>query len=187
MVPTITDGVIVLNGHTDDDIPAHVAGEDEETALRFGWWPQKSTEADVRRAFDSWAREWQHGGPRRTFATREVATSRLVGGCELRLQPDGSAEVSYWTSAGQRRRGFSTRALALLLQYGSSIGVTRFESHVAEDNVASRRVSEHNGFRAAGTFTDTDGTFMIRYQARRRPPPGDGPGPPRTGCPVSEG
>lgn len=176
MVPTITDGVIVLNGHTADDIPAHLAGEDEETARRFGWWPQTSTEAQVRRAYDNWASEWRTGGPTRAFAAREAATGRLVGGCELRLRPDGSAEVSYWTSAGQRRRGFSTRALGLLLQYGSSIGVTRFESHVAEDNVASRRVSERNGFRAAGTFTDTDGTFMIRYQARNQLPPDAGPG-----------
>jgi RimJ/RimL family protein N-acetyltransferase len=174
MVPTITDGVILLNAHTYGDIAAHLAGEDEETARRFGWWPQKSTEAGVREAYDRWARQWRDGGPVRAFAAREVATGRLAGGCELRLQPDGSAEVSYWTSAGQRRRGFSTRALALLLQYGSSIGVTRFESHVAEDNVASRRVSEHNGFRAAGTFTDTDGRFMIRYQFR--PPASSGAG-----------
>lgn len=31
MVPTLTDGVIILNRHTDDDIADHVAGEDEET------------------------------------------------------------------------------------------------------------------------------------------------------------
>jgi RimJ/RimL family protein N-acetyltransferase len=167
MVPTITDGVILLNGHTERDMPAHLAGEDEETARRFGWWPKSSTEADVREAYARYSRDWEAGGPTRTFAAREVATGLLVGGCELRLQPDGSAEVSYWTSAAERRRGFSTRALGLLLKYGSSIGVTRFESHVAEDNEASRRVSEHNGFRAAGTFADTDGTVMIRYEVQR--------------------
>ena len=40
MVPSLTDGVIVLNGHTDDDVAAHLAGEDDETARWFGWWPQ---------------------------------------------------------------------------------------------------------------------------------------------------
>jgi hypothetical protein len=40
------------------------------------------------------------------------------------------------------------------------------ESDVAEDNQASRRVAEKAGFHLAGTFTDHDGTSMIRYQAR---------------------
>jgi RimJ/RimL family protein N-acetyltransferase len=164
-VPALTDGVIFLNGYTSDDIAAHLAGEDEETARRLGWWPQASTEASVRDAFSRWAHDWDAAGPTRTFAARKAASGRLVGGCELRLQPDGSAHVSYWTSASQRRRGYATRALDLLLRYARSIGVTRFEAHVAEDNLASRQVSEKAGFQLAGTFTDQDGTGMIRYQA----------------------
>lgn len=164
----LTDGVIVLNGYTSDDIAAHLAGEDEETARRFGWWPRASTEATVRDAFGRWASNWETCGPTRAFAAREAATGRLAGGCELRLQPDGPAHVSYWTSAGQRRRGYATRALDLLMRYARSIGVTWLEAHVAEDNLASRRVSEKAGFQPAGTFTDQDGTAMIRYQARHQ-------------------
>jgi RimJ/RimL family protein N-acetyltransferase len=178
VVPSLTDGVIVLNGFTGDDIAAHLAGEDEETARRFGWWPQTSTEATVRDAFDRWAQSWETAGPTRTFAARESQTGRQVGGCELRLHPDGpaevwarqhladgAAEVSYWTAASHRRRGYATRALILLLHYARSIGVTQVEAHVAEDNQASRRVSEKAGLHLAGTFTDEDGTGMIRYQA----------------------
>jgi len=164
VVPSLTDGVIVLNGFTSDDVAAHLAGEDEETARRFGWWPQTSTEATVRDAFNNWAQSWETAGPTRTFAAREAQTGRLVGGCELRLQP-GPPEVSYWTAAGQRRRGYATRALVLLLQYARSIGVTQVEANVAEDNQASRRVSEKAGFHLASTFADHDGTSMIRYQA----------------------
>jgi RimJ/RimL family protein N-acetyltransferase len=165
VVPVLTDSVIVLNAYTDDDIPAHLAGEDEETARRFGWWPQTSTEATVRNAFNCWTRHWETGGPTRTFAARQAATGLLVGGCELRLQPDGTAHVSYWTSASQRRRGRATRALALLLQYARSIGVTQAEADVATDNLASRRVAEKAGFDPVSTFTTEDGTGMIRYQA----------------------
>ncbi len=165
MVRSLTDGVIVLNGYTSDDIAAHLAGEDEETARRFGWWPQTSTEATVRDAFDRWAHSWETAGPTRTFAVREAQTGRLVGGCELRLHHGGPAEVSYWTSASHRRRGHATRALAMLLHYARSIGVTQAEAHIAEDNQASRRVAEKAGFYLAGTFTDEDGTGMIRYQA----------------------
>jgi RimJ/RimL family protein N-acetyltransferase len=165
VVPTVTDGVIVLNGYTSDDVAAHLAGEDEETARRFGWWPKTSTEATVRDAFNCWAHSWATEGSTRTFAAREAETGLLVGGCELRLDPGGPAEVSYWTAATQRRRGHATRALTLLLRYARSIGVTQVEAHVAEDNQASRRVAEKAGFRLASTFTDKDGTSMIRYQA----------------------
>ena len=166
VVPTLTDGVIVLNAYTSDDVAAHLAGEDEETARRFGWWPKTSTEDTVRNAFTTWAHSWETAGPTRTFAAREAETGLLVGGCELRLDPGGPAEVSYWTAAGQRRRGHATRALTLLLQYARSIGVTQLESNVAEDNQASRRVSEKAGLHLAGTFIDRDGTSMVRYQAR---------------------
>jgi RimJ/RimL family protein N-acetyltransferase len=164
VVPVLTDGVIVLNAYTNDDIHDHLAGEDEETARRFGWWPQTSTEAGVRDAFSCWAHQWATGGPTRTFAARQAATGRLVGGCELRVQPDGTAQVSYWTSASQRRRGHASRALTLLLQYARSIGVTRAEADVAIDNLASRRVAEKTGFHLVSTFTAEDGSGMLRYQ-----------------------
>lgn len=164
VVPTLSDGVILLTGYTDDDIADHLAGEDEETARRLGWWPQKSTEDGVRDAFRRWAHSWETGGPTRTFATRDAATARLLGGCELRLQPDRSAHVSYWTSASERRRGHATRALTLLLHYGGSIGVTTFEAHIDSGNLASQRVADKAGFRCTGTFTNQDGTLMSVYQ-----------------------
>jgi RimJ/RimL family protein N-acetyltransferase len=61
------------------------------------------------------------------------------------------------------RCAHARNALALLLGYAASIGVTRLEAHVATDNHASRRVAESAGFTQAGTFTDDDGTEMIRY------------------------
>ena len=54
-------------------------------------------------------------------------------------------------------------ALVLLTGYAASIGVNRLEAHVAASNHASRRVAEAAGFTQAGTFTDGDGTEMIRY------------------------
>src|SRR5262245_7761940 len=165
VVPVLTDGVIILDAYTNDDIPAHLAGEDEETARRFGWWPQASTEAGVRDAFSCWARNWETGGPTRTFAARQAATGQRGGGCELRLQPDGSAQVSYWTSARQRRPAHATGARTRLLHYARSIGVPQAEADVAADNLASRRVAEKTGFHQASTSTGEDGTGMIRYPA----------------------
>ena len=43
VVPTLTDGVVRLDGLTLEDVEAHLAGADEETARRLGWWPKTST------------------------------------------------------------------------------------------------------------------------------------------------
>ena len=163
-VPELRGDRIVLNAHTDNEAAAHAASEDEETARRFGWWPARSTEETVRAAYTNWARNWQDDGPVRAFAARDPGSGALVGGCELRIGPDGTGEVSYWTHAGKRGRGHARNALALLVGYAASIGVTRLEAHIAVDNHASRRVAEAAGFAQAGTFTDADGTEMMRYE-----------------------
>ena len=56
-----------------------------------------------------------------------------------------------------------TSAGRLLVEYARSIAVDRLEAHVAEDNVASRRVAEKAGFELVGRFVD-EGTPMVRYQ-----------------------
>jgi RimJ/RimL family protein N-acetyltransferase len=162
-VPELRSDGIILNAHNDSEVAAHVAGEDEETARRFGWWPAYSTEETVRAAYANWARNWQEDGPVRAFATRDPGSGALVGNCELRIGPDGTGEVSYWTHVGKRGRGYARNALALLVGYAASIGVTRLEAHVAPDNHASRHVAEAAGFTQADTFTDGDGTEFIRY------------------------
>jgi RimJ/RimL family protein N-acetyltransferase len=167
VVPTLTDGVVILDAHRPEDLEAHLAGEDDETARRFGWWPERSSRESLARAYDEWAADWLKGAGRRAFAVRAAADQRLVGGCELRLQAGGAAgDVSYWTNADQRRRGFATRALVLLAGFAQSLGVRRLESHVAPDNLASRRVSERAGFVEEGTTTDADGSPQIRYVRR---------------------
>src|SRR5271156_4643835 len=173
-VPELRNDGIVLNAHNNSEVAAHVAGEDEETARRFGWWPAYSTEQTVQAAYANWARNWQDDGPVRAFAARDPGSGALVGGCELRIGPDATGEVSYWTHAGKRGRGYARNALALLVGYAASIGITRLEAHVAADNHASRRVAEAAGFTQAGNFTDGGGTEFIRYT---RDASGDGAAP----------
>jgi RimJ/RimL family protein N-acetyltransferase len=162
-VPELRNDGIILNAHNDSEVAAHLAGEDEETARRFGWWPAYSTEETVRAAYATWARNWQDDGPVRAFAARDPRSGALIGNCELRIGPDGTGEVSYWTHAGKRGRGYARNALALLVGYAASISVTRLEAHVAPDNHASRHVAEAAGFTQAGTVTDGDGNEFIRY------------------------
>jgi RimJ/RimL family protein N-acetyltransferase len=170
--PRLTDGIIVLDGFTLDDAEAHLAGEDEEHARRFGWYPARSTPATVRSAIVRWQQEWRSGGTRRAFATRIVATGELVGGCELRVIEPRLAHVSYWTIPAHRRLGFAGRAVRLATDYAfAELGVERLEILVAPDNVASRRVAFRAGFVeegiVAGELEASEGEPavppMIRY------------------------
>jgi RimJ/RimL family protein N-acetyltransferase len=149
--PTLTDGVVVLDAFTADDVAAHVAGEDEEHARRFGWYPRRSTEDSVRAAFKRWQDEWRSDRETRALAVRNAETRELLGGCQVRLREKRIGELSYWTLAGQRRQGTATRAVRLICAFAfGGLGVERLEAYIEPDNVASRRVVESVGFRKEG-------------------------------------
>lgn len=146
-VPALTDGVARLDAFTPRDLEAHLAGEDEELARRFGWYPATSTPETARAAFDRWAEEWERDGSTRAFAVREAPTGTLVGGFELRLRAERTGEISYWTGRTHRRRGFATRAVRLGCRFGfDQLGLARLAAYVEPDNVASRGVLEAAGF-----------------------------------------
>lgn len=164
-IPTLRGSDVVLSGHRLGDAATHVAGEDEETARRFGWWPKRSTEDSVLAAYQRWAAHWRDDGPVRAFAVRASDTDALVGGCELRIKQDGGGEVSYWTHGDQRGKGYAQQALALLVDYARNIGVTTLAAHVATENYASRRVAEKAGFAESGIITE-EGEQRVRYIIR---------------------
>jgi RimJ/RimL family protein N-acetyltransferase len=166
--PTLTDGVVLLDGFKAADADAHLAGEDDEHARRFGWYPNRSTPGTVGAAIDRWRAEWEQGGRTRAFAARLDGV--LVGGCELRLVSPASAELSYWTFPPFRRRGLATRAVRLVVAWATAaLGVAEFELHVAPDNTASRRVAEAAGFRVAGTV-GADLCYVLRAAPAPAPP-----------------
>jgi RimJ/RimL family protein N-acetyltransferase len=145
-VPTLSDGVVVLDAWTLADVAAQLAGEDDEQAWRFGWFPRRSTEETVRAAIERWREQWRSDGCTRAFATRDAVGGALVGGCELRLQENRVGHCSYWTFPAWRCRGYAARALRLLCEYAfAELAVVRVEAQIEADNVGSRGV-----VRAAG-------------------------------------
>jgi len=158
-VPRLSDGVIVLDRHTPADAEAHLAGEDEEQARRFGWYPAASTLAGVRRAIERWQSEWASGGRTRAFAVRDEETGALAGGCEIRLGDNRIAEMSYWVFPPFRGRGYAGRAIAVACDWAfAELGVERMEIYVEPDNLPSRGAALRAGFieegvlRARGQF-----------------------------------
>jgi RimJ/RimL family protein N-acetyltransferase len=160
--------VITLDRHTLADADAHLAGEDDEHARRFGWYPAVSTHEAVRRAIRRWQRGWTSGGPTRAFAMREVETGALAGGCEVRLGRDAIAQMSYWTFPPFRGKGYAGRAIRLATEWAfAELGVARMEIYVEPDNGASRAAARRAGFteegvlRGRGLFRDERRDFVL--------------------------
>jgi RimJ/RimL family protein N-acetyltransferase len=174
-VPRLTDKTVRLDAFRLQDAEAHLAGEDDELARGFGWFPQRSTLAGVRETIEHWRAQWAIQGPTRCFALRLAGNGVLVGGCELRLQPDGKASMSYWTFPHYRRRGLATRAVQLAAEYAFvRLEVAEIELHVEPDNTASLGVARGAGFIEAGRSQQSPGSdaasrTMLRYVLRRQP------------------
>jgi RimJ/RimL family protein N-acetyltransferase len=164
-IPVLTDGVVTLTGHTLADAGPHLAGEDEEQARRFGWYPQRSTTAGVRSAIRRWRREWLEQGARRAFAVRDAQTGELAGGCELRIKGAETAEASYWIFPAYRGRGWAARALGLAVRWATAqVGIRHFLVEIEPDNLASVGVALRAGFIPAGEGVDEQGRRMALFR-----------------------
>ncbi len=154
------------------DLDAHWAGEDEEQARRFGWYPRRSNLEQVRTFLLETEQQWRDSGPRRTWAIRSASTGALLGGCEVRLSSDGSADVSWWIFPEHRGCGFASRAIRLMVRYAvDTLAVTRFVAFIEPDNLASRGVARSVGF-AELELNTTGDRPMLRHELVCRDSPG---------------
>jgi predicted acetyltransferase len=97
--------------------------------------------------------------PRLPFRLFWISDGSFCGTINLRFQPGTEAlpghvsgHVGYAVVPWKRRRGYATRALALLLPHGRAEGLARVLVTCDDDNLASRRVIEANG----GVFDGTE-------------------------------
>jgi len=71
---------------------------------------------------------------------------------DIRRGPLNMAEVGGWLSADLHNHGVATDALAHLLRIAfGELGLHKIVGYAKVDNIASRKVMEHNGFSLVGT------------------------------------
>jgi len=165
--PRLCDGHVLLDALTRADAAAHWAGEDDEHARRFGWYPRRSSLEQVEAYLDHVEASWRGADGRRAWAIRDPATTTLQGGCEVRLQGDGTAQLSWWVFPPFRRQGIASRAVRLVCDYAfGTFGLHRLEAFIAPDNLASRGVARNAGFAEMEAVHEGE-QLMLRYVLRR--------------------
>lgn len=153
----ISDGVIVLDRLSEDDVAHHIANTPDDSMV---WWPPESGEEAVR----EWLRRdnagWQERRRDRCVAVR--ANGILVGGLEIRGLDAPSAHISYWTYPAHRRLGYARRAVVLaadVLLRAHDISTVQLRIRTA--NTASLALARSLGFVEA----ERHGDEILFYRA----------------------
>ena len=159
--PVLDDGTVRIRAPEERDVPAMVAACQDPEIPRWTRVPSPYTPEDARRFLAIAAAEaregtglafvWEHGGALAgTIGLMEVPENRSYG------------EIGYWTAAGARGKGLTTRAVVLLRDWAiETLGLAELEILPHRDNAPSIRVAERAGFEPTG-----------RVVTVRRMPPG---------------
>ena len=151
-VPTLCDGVVVLNAFELSDVERHLAGDDFENRKWLNDHYASSVET-VTLSICNWREDWRIGAKRRGWAIREPESNALMGGCEIRLAYEGIGQLSYWIFPEYRGHGYAARAMRLVVEYAfEHFGIERAEVDIEVDNHASRGVARQAGFVEEGVL-----------------------------------
>jgi RimJ/RimL family protein N-acetyltransferase len=142
----LTDGVVTLDEHRDDDVDAYVQNPPRKGDL---FWPVEPRDVAVR----AWLDPGTRAQPSLFLAIR--ADCALVGGIELRMLTSEIGSLDYWIFPAARRCGYAIRAVALAREaLRLHCGVEVVQLRVREGNLASRAIAERLGFGEADRHGD---------------------------------
>ena len=155
-VPRLSDGVVTLRAHTEDDVERIVEQCVDPLSIAWTIVPVPYTRDDAKRFVrhampGGWETDQEWG-----FAVEHEG--RFAGTVSLRNRDEGRAEVAYGSHPDARGRGVMARALRLLLAWGfapEAEGGRGLETVVwlaNRGNWASRRLAWSVGFTFDGTL-----------------------------------
>lgn len=157
-VPRLTDGVVTLRAHTENDVDDLYGQATDSVMLRWTTVPDPSTREDAKEFATQiipagWRedREWAFA----VEAPDDDGTPRFVGTVSLRNEGHRRAEVAYGAHPWARGRGYVVRALELLLDWGfreRDLRTVIWWAHTG--NWASRKVAWRLGFSCDGTVRE---------------------------------
>lgn len=148
-VPILTDGVVTLRGHREDDLERVFEQSIDPLMVEWTLIPVPYTREDARR----FVREIAPGGWRSDeawiFAVEHAG--RYAGTVDLRHRGDGRAELAYAAHPSARGTGVMARALRLLLEWGfETRRLEQVHWYALRGNWPSRRLAWKLGFRFEG-------------------------------------
>jgi RimJ/RimL family protein N-acetyltransferase len=149
-VPTLTDGVVTLRAHREDDATGVLEQSVDPASVRWTTVPVPYGVEDARRfVLEVMPEGWAAG--RWGFAVE--SGGRYAATVELRDDGGGRAEVAFGSHPWVRGTGAMERACRLLLDWGfSERGVRTVVWHAHVGNWASRRLAWRLGFSFDGTL-----------------------------------
>jgi RimJ/RimL family protein N-acetyltransferase len=181
------DGVIELRVIEPADAPALIAEAHDAEERRWALLAPPTGPAELAISAERAALEWMVG-PVGRLAVIDTETGRFAGSVQLRQGgPPQIANIGYSVQAAFRGRGYTTRALRLLIHWVfTATDITRLELGAKSANMASRRAAERAGFTQEsvgrsrlrnpdGTFSDEIGYALLRPDLVAQPSATDEP------------
>ena len=166
-VEPLTDGVVVLDRLTEDDVPRVVLGCTDEASQRWLPLPNPYGEAEASSFIRSRTAAAESGNEL-TFAVRGAQDGVLSGAIGLSQRGYRyEADIGYWTAPDRRGRGWTARAVRLLARHAlTTMPVRRVEVLASVDNVHSQGVARgagaaYEGVRRRGMPTPDEGDAAV--------------------------
>ncbi|GAA5075835.1 RimJ/RimL family protein N-acetyltransferase [Thermocatellispora tengchongensis] len=144
----LTDGVVRLTPITVEDAPEFHRMMCDPDVRRYHVPPETPPLADLTERC-RWTGTWWLAGERAELAIRDAATGAFAGHIQLMqiIPPLGQAMVGYSLLAEHRGKGFTTRAVNLLVEWAfAHTSLSRIIAGTNPDNTPSQRVLERAGF-----------------------------------------
>lgn len=163
VVPTLSDGVVVLRELRDSDSEQLVLNCQDLDAVRWTTVPLGYTAEHAAFFIHTIVPEGWASGETLSFAVADAASDSLLGVVDLQCKAPGAASVGINFGPDTRGTGVAERACRLLINYGfEQLNLSYVHWHAIAGNWASRKLAWKLGF-------EFDGQIRGDYNDRGTP------------------